>query len=167
MKEIKLVLFGIVASMVLYACNSSGWTGDKVKVTMPGIEIPIEDYNSKISIIPFPGLENSNRNGDSMTFLVINPSNQSYVFPFDYGIKIFQKKGANWEAVENHFSYGGEELQFILAPQKESPTGMLIGLVPYIPDLQELTNIRVVVVGHIEDDPNQLVGAYIDVALKP
>jgi hypothetical protein len=43
----------------------------------------------------------------------------------------------------------------------------VVDLIPYIPDLKKPVAIRVIVIGHVENAPTELVGAYIDVQLFP
>ncbi len=159
----------IVFFTLFFLTGCNGITSEKSdeKEALPSINIPFEDYNKYFQVIPFRYVVNSNKNGEYMVYKIINPTNQTFIFPYDYGIKIFEKKKDGWESIDNLFGYGETDTKFQLVPQEQYAAGLVIRLVPYISDLQDPTTIRIVVVGYYESDPSKLVGAYIDTTLRP
>lgn len=141
---------------------------DNTKVTsfsMPGIEIPLKDMNNQIQFVNPPVLGNSYKNNNLLFLDITNRSDKSIIFSGDYGVKIFILKDGDWVPVKNNFHYGNQEE--ILPVKTSYPFGLPITLLPFIPELKENVTIRVVVTGHIENSPDKMIGAYIDIPLKP
>lgn len=95
---------------------------------------------------------------------VENLSDETILFPDDFGLKIKRWDGESWVDILNNFYYSGVK---VLPTQKDYPLGELVSSLPNIPDISSQTEIRVQIVGHPENNDNEFVGAYLDVIIEP
>ena len=111
-----------------------------------------------------PVLGNSFKNGQDLTLRVENLSNTPIVFLENFGLRVMTKNGQNWAEVQSNFYNGG--LQYL--PTKSSyPVGLVVSALPYMPNLSSPITIRIVIIGHKENNDKDLLGAYLDVKLNP
>lgn len=132
---------------------------------LPGVDIPLQEMNSKILLEPNPGMPQVHKNGDTLVFLIRNLSSSTISFDQDFGVKIFQKEGTTWKTVENNWGY--PEGENILPTTAVSRTGLALFVFPDLGDLKDSTNVRIIAIGHVKDKPDEQVGAYIDVLYNP
>ncbi len=156
-KQTGLLLFII---LMFTSCKPSQDTFE----SLPGINIPADKLNTSIKLIDPPEFLNSHKNGETLSFQIINLSNATIVFPENYGIKLFTNRNGEWTEVSNNSYNGGST--FYLPTKDSYPLGLVVGTLPYILDLTTPTSVRVIIIGHKEND-NEQVGAYIDVTISP
>lgn len=137
----------------------------KDEKTLPGIDIPLSNYNTAIKLIRYPGESMSIKNGDAPGLIIVNYSNDRIVFAKDFGVKIFGKRDEDWLFVENKMGYA--EAEYLLETNKANPAGLTLDVLPLLPENKGPTLIRVVVVGHVEGKPSEKVGAFIDLPVNP
>jgi hypothetical protein len=159
----KKYIFSCLLIFVLFLMSSCA--GQKKSETMPGIDIPLAEYNTKIVITLWPGTPNSFQNGDSTDLVLNNQSGNTIIFPQDYGIKVFEKQTQGWIPIENNYGY--PEGENTLQTSTINPGGLAFGAAPSDPNLKSPATVRVVVIGHLQDKPDEAVGAFIDVEINP
>ena len=130
--------------------------------SLPGINIAADKINTSIKLIDPPEFLNSHKNGEALSFQIINLSNTTIVFPENYGVKLFANLNGEWTEVSNNSYNGGST--FYLPIKEAYPLGLVVGTLPYIPDLTAPISIRAIIIGQKE---NEQVGAYIDVMITP
>jgi hypothetical protein len=161
MMKIKRLGLLWVVMLVFTSCNT---TAQETSETLPGINIPAERFNTAIKLLDAPELLNSHKNGELLTFQIINLSNVPVVFPENYGVKIFTKKDGAWIDVTNNSYNAGDT--FYLPTRDSYPLGDLVDTMPFIVGLASPITVRVIIIGHKEND-NEQVGAYVDVTINP
>jgi hypothetical protein len=168
MKSKIFLLYSIIfwVTMSITGCSTQTEINS---IDLPGISIPENQMNTKINLYA-PPESNTFDQGDEVAVVVENLTESQIIFPEDYGIKIFtfSKSEKKWLLVENGMGY--PEGETVLLPKKQQLFGgILIVFYPIIDDSDQLTTIRVVVVGTIQDSKmdSENVGAYIDITLNP
>lgn len=150
----------IVLSLLIASCGLKNSSND-----LPGVNVPVDNMNTEFILID-PGTGNSYRNGEMLFLGIKNKSDHSIIFPQDYGIKIFVHQGNDWEPVENIMQYPEGETQ--LSSTKNDPLSFTTtGIVPMIPNMKNSETIRVVMVGHPENDEKNQEGAFVDIKISP
>jgi hypothetical protein len=132
---------------------------------LPGVDIPSSKLNKDLQLLNLPGNAENIVNNNLFGFHIKNMSDSNIVFPGDYGVKIFTKQNDEWTPVQNNMSY--PETDNFLPTTDHFLAGRVVDIQPFIPELQGPVTIRVVVVGHKENHPEDRVGAYLDVLLNP
>lgn len=156
----KLPCMLIFLSLLIASCGLNNSAKD-----LPGVVVPLNKMNTEFILID-PGTGNSYRNEEMLFLGIQNKSDHSIVLPQDYGIKIFVHRGNGWEPVENIMQYPEGETQ--LSSAKKGPLSFTTtGIVPQIPDMKNAETIRVVMVGHSENDEKNKVGAFVDIKINP
>lgn len=158
MKKIKNIIIFIFLMILCFGCSGKN-------ESLPDIDIPLSEMNHDIELVPDPGGSTIPKNDDFYGFQVRNLSDQVIVFQGDYGIKLYIKKEGKWEKIENRLHYPDGEV--ILPLTKDFPLGQYVTIIPYILDLNQKVTLRTVVIGHLENKPNQSIGAYTDIILNP
>jgi hypothetical protein len=153
----------LLAIIMLMLASCAGRTNAASK-PLPGIDISADRVNTYIKLFDAPELQNSHKNGELLSFQIINLSSETIVFSENYGIKLFTNKDGNWVEISNNSYNAGDT--FYLPTRDSYPLGDLIDTAPYVVDLASPTTVRVIIVGHREND-NEQVGAYIDVTITP
>ena len=143
------------------ACTINGKKGDE---KLPGIDIPITKLNKKIELEAVPGMPPTNQNGEMLAFLIRNHTSNMVIFTSDFDVKIFKWHDSVWEPITNKMGY--PEGDRILTPTNTDPTGLALFVLPDIGEIDELTTVRIVIIGKVKDKSEQ-VGAYIDVKYAP
>lgn len=154
-----LLLFSV---LILSACTAKSTSAAG---NMPGIDIPMAELNTKVVMLNYPDNPSTYRNGDILNFQIKNRTTNTIVFDQNYGAKIFLRDGIGWKIIENRMGYpdGGN-----LLPTNETyPPGLNIFVIPDVGDLQSNAIVRIVIIGHVKDNPPEQVGAYIDVQYTP
>jgi hypothetical protein len=122
------------------------------------------NWNTSIKLRDDPALSNSYKNGEDLTLRVENLSDIPIVFPENFGTIVMVKDGQNWVNIQNDFYNSGSQY---LPIKKSYPLGLLVTTMPYISNLSSPTTIRIVIIGHREDNDKELLGAYFDANLNP
>jgi hypothetical protein len=157
-------------------CSACSLKNEEIRSTptptsLPPLEmgIPADQINTKVVLYdekPTMGTgQNSYKNNEDLFLFIKNSSNQRIVLPGNFGVKIYYLEDANWIQVKNRTAY--PENDTLLLPDKEFNSGDVVVITPYIPNLQNPVLIRVMIAGHIQDHPDQLVGSYLDVKINP
>ena len=133
-------------------------------INIPDVDVQEENWNTSIKLVDDPVLSNSHKNEDSLTLRLENLSDVPIVFPENFDIKVITWDGQSWESIQNNFYNAGSK---ILPTKSSYPLGLLVSALPYIPNLSSSTSIRVIVVGHAQNNDKESLGAYIDVVLNP
>ncbi len=131
---------------------------------LPGIDIPINEFNTMVWLEAVPGMTQVHKDGESLTFLVRNGSKNSITFAQDFSVKIFIKEDTTWKPIENTWGY--PEGENILPPSDIDPTGMGLSVMPDVGEIDELTTVRIAIIGQLENKPEP-VGAFIDIQYSP
>jgi hypothetical protein len=154
----------IIMITILMICNSC--MKNDQEPPMLGIDIPIQEMNTKIKIYQLMEDSIFYKNDKHFMLGVKNLSSNSIAFENDLNVAIFCKEKGNWVIVENNIEYASGKR--LLKTNGVDPTGLIMGIQPNIPALQSPTKIRVVIIGHEMDNPSaKPVGAFIDVTLNP
>jgi hypothetical protein len=161
----KKVLWLLLFSIALFGLDSCASLGSQADEQLPGVDLPMKAFNQKIVLQDTPQAQNSYELGSIYVLVLRNKSSEEIIFPSDVGLKIFTKSGDQWSEVENRMTY--PDLEMILPTDYKLPGGIVTDFSPYISGLDASTKIRVIVVGRVKDQPDELVGAYIDLPLKP
>jgi hypothetical protein len=148
---------------VILLCSCTNNTFQKEEY-IPKLPIPIEKMNQSFTISNLPVFQNSLLNNDLLALDAQNNISSNIIFPGDFNALIYYKENNNWLLAENNI--GSNQNDWILPTRKELPGGLLIGLIPNIPNIKEPTLIKVVITGKIEQT-NEIVGAYLDLIIKP
>jgi hypothetical protein len=148
---------------VILLCSCTNNTFQKEKY-IPKLPIPIEKMNQSFTISNLPVFQNSLLNNDLLALDAQNIISSKIIFPGDFNALIYYKENNNWLLAENNI--GSNQSDWILPTRKEFPGGLLIGLIPNIPNIKEPTLIKVVITGKIEQT-NEIVGAYLDLIIQP
>lgn len=161
MNKVSVILIILFIMLALISCGAND---QQPSNDMPDIDVKTENWNTSIRLVDDPMLSNSFKNGKTFTLGVENLSDTPIIFPNDFGIKLITRDGQSWTNISNNFYYSGQEL----LPTKSSwPLGLVVSALPYIPNLSSSINIRIVIIGHAENNDKELLGAYLDVTLKP
>jgi len=159
MKKIFVILIILVTMLLLISCSANQPSNN-----MPNMGVKAENWNTSIKLADDPMLSNSFKNGQDLTLGVENLSTKPIVFLENFGMRVLTKYGQDWVDIQSNFYNSG--LQYL--PTKASyPLGLLVSALPYIPNLASPINIRIVIIGHTEDNDKVLLGAYFDVTLNP
>jgi hypothetical protein len=147
--------------VLLSSCNSSG-----VEINdFPPVNLPESAMNKVIQIETLPQFGNSYKNNNPLDLHVKNLSDKTFVFSYNTSVFLFREADGNWVEVKNNMHYPSELLY--LFPKKIDPPGIVISTLPYIPHMVGSQIVRIIVVGHYENSESDLVGAYLDVTIKP
>lgn len=158
--KLKQKILLLVVMLIFTSCKPSL---DATK-SLPGIDIPYDNLNTLMKLTDPPEFLNSHKNGDPLSFQIINLSNATIVFPDNYGIKLFTKSNGTWVEIQNNtYNAGGI---FYLPTNDSYPLGLVVNTSPYILDLTTPVSVRAIIVGQKEND-NEQIGAYIDVLINP
>lgn len=134
---------------------------------MPGIMLTEDEMNKSLRVSIPPELNNL-RIGKPISLVLENNSQEIIVLPQDYGIRIFQRVGDDWEPVENRMEYSTSQKN--VNPNDDLNHLVFVTVYPYIVSNQKI-NIRIVIEGYFsKEDTGKLadgVGAYIDATLEP
>jgi hypothetical protein len=133
--------------------------------TFPSVGLPESAMNEVIQIEELPQFGNSHKNNTFLYLHVKNLSQKTIAFSRVSAVTIFTKNGENWDSVINNMHYPSEIIY--LTPTNKSPSGIVINTVPHISMMIESKTIRIIVIGYYENSESDLVGAYLDVTIKP
>jgi hypothetical protein len=157
-KSIYLMFFILVA---LQGCSLSS-TG---KEKLPDIDVKPDEINTDFLVFedPVGGSANTHKNNEFLAITVKNLVDSQIEFSPGY-IKLFAKTKNGWEEIEDLMMQ--PEFAERLPTTKEFPPGMIVTLIPWIPDLKEPTQVRIFFEGQNVDTGDK-VGAYTDFTLLP
>lgn len=160
--KLKIVChFMMVFLLVLPSC--SNMSNDE-KGRLPGIDVPISKLNTAIEIEIYPGMTGSFHQDEDLVLLIKNRSAKTIIFPDNFGIKIFVQEGDGWFPITNNWGYPTGTN--VLPIDSLDPSGLAFFVYPDMSGIDSPKSVRVVVIGHIEDDGSK-VGAFIDVQYSP
>ncbi len=156
-KTIFLLLFMI---LVVQGCSSSSSKKD-----LPGIDINTDKINTDFIIFedPIGGSANSHKNNEFLIIRVKNLSDSQIEFSPGY-IKLFAKVEDSWVPIDNFMKR--PEIVERLPTTDEFPPGMDVTVIPWIPDMEEPTPVRIFFIGQ-NVGTGEKVGAYMDIELLP
>lgn len=158
----RVYLLLMLTALIIVSCSNMSEQGVK---KLPGIDIPVSKMNREITMEADPGMLQVHKNGEILGFLIRNRTANTISFSQNFGVKIFKKQGADWESVEDKMGY--PEGENILPTNTTDPTGLAFFVLPDLEDIDESTNVRIVIIGHITNKPTEQVGAYIDILYEP
>lgn len=152
-----LVAIPVISScQVLHAGNTQPF---------PGAQLAAGNVNSQIVLLDSPELLNSHRNGDVLSLVLMNLSNQDVVFADNFGVRVTRPASVGGNDIQNSFYNAGAP--FVLPPKRDYPLGQQLSVIPFIPDLTQPDQVRVAVLGHMDSMEGQEVAAYIDITILP
>jgi len=146
--------------LVVQGCSSSSSKDD-----LPGIDINIDKINTDFIIFedPIGGSANSHRNNEFLIIRVKNLSDSQIEFSPGY-IKLFAKTNDGWVEIEDLLTQ--PKVDEWLPTTGEFPPGMDVTVIPWIPDIEEPTPVRIFFIGQ-NVGTGEKVGAYMDIELLP
>lgn len=152
------MLFILVA---LQGCSSASAEKDR----LPGIKVKPDKINTDFMIYedPVGGSANTHKNNDVLAIDVKNLVDSQIEFSPGY-IKLFAKAKHGWEEIEDLMMQ--PDFAELLPTTEEFPPGMIVTVIPWIPDLKESTKVRIFFEGQ-NVDTGEKVGAYTDFTLLP
>jgi hypothetical protein len=162
MNFLRFVWFVIPLALLCSACDAI--IGSQSEV-MPGSTLPTSQMKTKIRLEDPTVLLNSHKFGKSLALGIKNLSDSTFVFPKDFGTKIYTKEGVSWIEVPNLFGY--PEGDNFLRTKEVVPSGILFHVEPYLQNYHAPVTIRIVVIGKLFDNPGESVGAFLDVVMRP
>lgn len=147
--------------VALQGCSSSSAKMDR----LPGIEIKPDKINTDFVIFedPIGGSANTHKNNELLAITVKNLTDSQIEFSPGY-IKLFAKAENGWVEIENLMRRA--EFEERLPTTKEFPPGMIVTVIPWIPDMAKITPIRIFFEGR-NVGTGEKVGAYLDFELRP
>jgi hypothetical protein len=153
-----LMLFILV---VLQGCSLTSAEKDR----LPGIEVKPDKTNTDFIIYedPVVGSANTHKNNDIFAINVKNQVDSQIKFSQGF-VKLFAKTNNGWEEIEDLMKQ--PEIDMRLPTTEKFPGGMLVTVIPWIPDLKEPTQVRIFFEGQNVDTKEE-VGAYMDLTLLP
>lgn len=161
---VKTIITHMICVIGILTITSCSLAEEQNNFVLPDVDIPGNNFNTKIVLQNFPEVPSTYIAGDYLAFGVINHSTDYIVFNNDFGIKLFKETGDSWEQIENDWEYQKGDL--VLAPKRIDPTGLVLFVLPDLGDIDKLTIVRVVIIGEVEGK-SEKVGAYIDVQYLP
>lgn len=161
MTRVLVVLSVLIIMFSLVSCG----TADKNALNdMPEIGVRAKDWNTSFKLVEDPVISNSHQNGQDLTLRVENLSDTPIVFQENFGLRVMTKDASGWRDIQNNSYNSGEQY----LPTKASyPLGLLVSVLPYVPNLASHLDIRIIIIGHAEDNDKELLGAYLDVTINP
>jgi len=132
---------------------------------IPDVNLSYDMMNKVIQIKDLPEFGNTHKNNSILSLQVINLSTENIIFDHQSCFSVFIRNGENWVTVENSMHYPSEIRT--LPPKNLFPGGIVLGISPYIPNMVDDQVIRIILLGHFENDEDKLVGAYLDITLRP
>ena len=103
--------------------------------------------------------------GEDVDLLLQNNTNETIVFPTDYGIHILHFENEDWTEIINTLTYLPPGDVYLHPNSSDNPGVLIISLNPDIENNGEEVVLRIVVLG-LTSNGNQ-VGAFLDVTLLP
>jgi hypothetical protein len=147
--------------LVLVACTNL--TTQNLGVTPETTEQAIQP-NSRIVLREALGLKDIYAATGIIDLELHNKSDNTVLFPSDFGAEIFLQKGTEWEKVNNSFGYSNYDQ--VLPISSDYPPGLVV---PVAPDLAQITVrpivLRINVKGTLSDSGKE-VEAYLDVTIE-
>jgi hypothetical protein len=158
----KILSLLMMMSILTASCGSNGGSRQKDSLWLT---FPMARMNEAFLLEDLPVLGNNHKNDERFELVVRNLSNKAIIFPNDYGLRIFVLKDGTWNPVQNNFDYA--DYENILPVHEDFPPGLAVVAYPDIPGLREPTIIRIIMIGHAENNEADVVGGYIDITLLP
>jgi hypothetical protein len=158
---LNFVLTTALILVTLPSCSFHSTVNDD----FPEVNLPADEMNKVIQIEDLPEFRNSYKNNDFLRLHVKNISSKTIDFQFNTCLLMFTKSEENWLPIANSMHYPFETRA--LHPTTVAPPGMIIDIIPSIPDMLEKQSIRIIIIGYYENADSQLVGAYLDVIIYP
>lgn len=153
----------IIYVVMLILLTSCSLQRNKKEDYLPGVEIPISEMNTTIILDPSLGMEDVFKSTGLLSLEVKNISDTPIRFSSNFGTVVFLLENNIWIQVQNSFGY--PEGDIFLPSQKDYSSGILIHLLPELPEVKKPYLIRVIAIG-VTDKQLKKVGAYIDIRIK-
>jgi len=133
--------------------------------------VSIRNPNTKIGLSLYE-TQAGPKIGDTIDLILKNKSKSMFVFPKDYGIKIFSyvAEKNEWIPIENNITYASYEDMFLFPKDKGPMDVRGVPVSPVISEEKQAIDIRILVVGNMYLDDASLgdqATAFIDITLNP
>jgi hypothetical protein len=153
-----LILFILVA---FQGCSSTSADKDR----LPGIEVKSDNINTDFVIYedPVVGSANTHKNDDVFAISVKNLADSQIEFSSGF-VSLFAQNDNGWFEIDNLMDRPDTSVR--LPTTEKFPPGMIVPVIPWIPDLKEPTTVRIFFEGQ-NVDTGEKVGAYTDFTLLP
>jgi hypothetical protein len=132
---------------------------------LPDLNIPARNINTFIKLSDPDALGNAHRNNNNLTLQLTNLSGVDIVFSDNFGVRVAAEDGETWKDIANNSP--SSKGTIVLPTNKSLPAGLMVTVLPSIPDLSSSIEVRVVVIGHTVSRTGEEVAASIDVELDP
>ena len=163
MKKYTFVFLLFFVLLVTVGCTANEQSAE---INLPGVDVPSNRINTMLELTDDPAAMNSLKNSDILSLRLVNISDATITFPGDYGVMLFVWNGTDWTDKVENISFATNTPQSLL-PKKQYPTGDLVSVIPTIDESLLPATLRVVVVGHVQDNESEKVAAYVDVQIIP
>jgi hypothetical protein len=161
MAKLRLVILGLAILLFCTSCVEK-----EQEPPIPGIDIPIQEMNTKIKIYQLTEDSTFYKNNDGLSFGIKNYSKNPILFENDFSVAIYTRENNKLVPVENDIRYPNNK--WLLPTNRENPIGLIAVVQPNIPNLHVPADIRIVIIGHEKENPGaKPVGAFVDVTLNP
>jgi hypothetical protein len=163
-RNMRISLVVLVILWIMLMIGSCTSDNQSPLLVAPGIDVKEKNWNTAFRLRDDPAFANTHKNGETLFLRVENLSKETIIFPDDFGVKLFITDDQEWIGVQNNVYYTGPNY---LPVKSEYPLGLVINVLPYVPNLASPRSIRVIVVGYAQDNNKEILGAYLDVPLNP
>lgn len=154
----------VIAFLLLFVVTACASDDSPPPSNVLGRDVKDKSWNVYFKLVDDPVLSNSYKNGQDLTLRVESLSDTPIVFLENFGLQLLVDNEQGWSSIESNSYNSG--LQY-LPPKKDYPLGLLVSALPNISNLTSPTSVRIVVIGHLEDHDEELLGAYIDITIHP
>lgn len=156
-----LIYFMLLILVAFQGCSSSTSEIDR----LPGIDIKPDNTNTDFIVFedPIGGSANTHKNDNLLAITVRNLSDSQIKFSPGY-IKLFAKTNDGWVEIEDLLNQ--PKVEEWLPTTEEFPPGMVVTVIPWIPEMEKPTPVRIFFIGQ-NVGTGEKVGAYMDFTLLP
>lgn len=156
MKKITFLIF-----LSLIACTIQG--NQKQNIT-PEVHEDIEELNTKITLRESLGMKDIYDATGVISLDLKNNSDDTVLFPSNFGAKIYVQIDSKWEEVENVFGYSNQDI--VLPTREQYAPGLVVTVAPKLSQTTvRPVVLRITVEGALKDS-GQKVGADIKVTIE-
>lgn len=142
-------------------CSSSMSEIDR----LPGIDIKPDNTNTDFIVFedPIGGSANTHKNNNLLAITVKNLSDSQIEFSPGF-VSLFAQTEDGWTKIDNLMKR--PEFAVRLPTTEEFPPGMDVTVIPWIPEMEKPTPVRIFFIGQ-NVGTGEKVGAYMDFTLLP
>lgn len=147
--------------VALQGCSLSSIDKEK----LPGIDVKSDKTNTNFLVFedPVGGSANTHKNNEFLAITVKNLVESQIEFSAGF-VSLFAQTDDGWMKIDNLMNRPDTAVR--LPTTKEFPPGMVVTVIPWIPDMKEPTQVRIFFEGQ-NVDTGEKVGAYTDFTLLP